>query len=81
MVILDDLLEPACIDVSVDLCRADVGVAQEFLYNSQIGSACDQVRGKRVAERVRVHVFKAGSPCVTYDDLPHCRTCHRPACP
>ena len=34
-----DILEPASVHVGVDLRCGDVGVAQEFLHDTQIGPA------------------------------------------
>ena len=49
MLLLDELV----VDVRVDLCGADVRVAEQFLQNAQVHSRFQTVRGKAVAERVR----------------------------
>ena len=41
-------LQPAGVDLSVDLRCLDAGVAEQLLNLSQIGSAAQQVRGKAV---------------------------------
>ena len=40
------VLQMIAIDVGVDLCRADVGMAQQFLHHTQVGAAGQQVRCK-----------------------------------
>jgi hypothetical protein len=40
-------------DVRIPLGRRQAGVTQELLYSSEVGSSLEQVRGKRVAQRVR----------------------------
>ena len=37
-------------DVGIDHRRADILVAEEFLYRPDVGAAFEQVRGKAVAE-------------------------------
>ena len=49
-----------CVQPRVDLGRADVGVAQQFLYGAQVAAGLQQVAGKRVAQHVRVH--RRGQP-------------------
>lgn len=49
--------EPIGIDVRVNLRRRDVGMAQQFLDNTQIRAAADEVAGEAVAERVRRYAF------------------------
>ena len=41
------------VDVRVALGRAEAYVPQQFLDRAQIGPASQQVRGERVAQRVR----------------------------
>lgn len=50
---LMDLLEPRCVDVSVDLCCGDAAMAEHLLHLTQIGAAGEEVRRKAVAEGVR----------------------------
>jgi hypothetical protein len=40
-------------DVRVDLRGGDVGVAEQQLHHAQVGAVVDEVRGERVAQRVR----------------------------
>jgi hypothetical protein len=43
-----DCLEPGTIDMSIDLRRRDIGVAQHRLDRSQVGASFKQVRGERM---------------------------------
>src|SRR5687768_6246905 len=59
------------IDVSVDLRRGNVGVAEHFLDGAKVGAALEQVGGERVPQRVRTHVLRdAGLLDVMAEDLP-----------
>ena len=39
--------------VCVNLCRGNVGVAQQGLYDAQIGAVLQKMTGERVAQHVR----------------------------
>ncbi len=43
-----DGTQPVLIDVGINLRRADVAVAEQFLNHPQIRSAADEMRGKTV---------------------------------
>mgnify|MGYP006924611432 CR=1 FL=1 len=45
--------EPLLRHMRVDLCCCQAAVAQQQLYNAQIGIMIDQVRSKGVAQRMR----------------------------
>src|SRR6185437_12896349 len=56
--------------VRVDLGGADVGVSEHLLQRAQVTAAREQVRGERVAQRVRAHaLLQARAPGVALDDL------------
>ena len=46
--------QPVAGDVSVDLGRRQIGVAEQLLHGPQVGSAFEQVRSVRVPQRVGV---------------------------
>lgn len=45
--------QPLARNLCVDLCRRQVGVAEQHLYHTQIGSMIQQVCSKRMAQGVR----------------------------
>ena len=66
----DHGLETAFFDVGVDLRRRDVGVAEEFLNDAEVGPAAEEVGGEAVAHEVRINIrFDAGACCVLFDEL------------
>ena len=64
----DDGAAAAVEDVGVDHGRADVAVAEKFLYGPNIVAGFEQVRRERVAQRMRHGGF--GDACVA-DRLTH----------
>ena len=46
-------LQPFPGDVSVDLRRRDIGVAEQHLDDAEVGAVVDQVRREGMAQRVR----------------------------
>ena len=58
------------IKVRVDLRRADVGVAEQFLHRAQVLARLEQVRRERVPEHVRVHVHGQSLPPRPARDAP-----------
>ena len=72
MLLLDELVVYMC----VDLCGADVRVAEQFLQNAQIHSRFEAVRGKAVAERVRRDLL-AQVHRVLLHDFPCSHAAHR----
>ena len=64
--------QPGAIHVGVDLGSIDVGMAQEFLYHTQIRSALQQMGGKTVSQRVgREPARKTGFSGDAFDQIPH----------
>ena len=67
--------EPLLIDVGINLGRGNVGVAEHFLDNAQVGAVTEQVRGETVPEQMRINVFlQAGVPRNSFYDLPDARS-------
>ena len=52
-----DVLQALLVDVGVDLGGGDVGVAEEFLDDAEVGAVLEQVGGEGVAQEVRVDVL------------------------
>ena len=50
-----DLGEMLEVEVGVDLGRADIGMAKQFLYRTQVATGFEQVTGKGVTQTVRVN--------------------------
>ena len=58
----------------VNLRGRNVGVAEHFLDDAQIGAVAEQMRGKAVPEQMRINVrFQSGMFGVLFDDLPDAR--------
>src|SRR6266545_3703454 len=53
MMLLDQAPQPLLDDMSVDLRRRDVGVAEKLLHGAEIGASLQKMAGKSVAEHVR----------------------------
>lgn len=70
MVLLVDLAETGLVDVCVELGGGDVGVAEEFLDDAEVGAAVEEMCGKGVAECVGVHVGETCAGGDSFDDLP-----------
>ena len=51
-----DFAEAVAGNVGVDLGGADVGVAQQFLNNAQVGAMLEEMGGEAVAQHVRSDV-------------------------
>ena len=62
----------------VDLGRRYVCMPQEFLDHTQIGATLHQMRGKAVAQRVRVQALYPHKPSVLFADVMH-RLTSKPA--
>jgi len=41
--------------MGIDFCRADAGMAEQFLDDTQVGAIFQQMSGKAMAEHVRSH--------------------------
>lgn len=66
----DHGLEAAFFDVGVNLRGRDVGVAEEFLNDAQVGAAAEQVGGEAVAHKMGVDIrFDTGAGGVLFDEL------------
>src|SRR4051794_10848674 len=59
MQVAHEALEALVEHMGVDLCRGDVGMAQQRLYDPKIGAVVQQMAGKGVAEHVRAHLSAA----------------------
>ncbi len=59
---IDQLDQPAAVDMGVDLRGGDVGMAEQHLQCAQIGAAFEQMRGEGVAQYVRTDLRSAGMP-------------------
>src|SRR5205823_13990192 len=70
------------IDVGINLGRGDVGMAEHFLDDAQIGAITEQVRGKTVSQEMRVNVrCQAGFFGVFLHTLPDAHRRHFPPAP
>ena len=66
--------QPLLIDMRIDLRRRNIGVAQHFLNNPQIGAVPKQMRRETVPEKVRVNIFlEPRALRVFFYDLPDAR--------
>ncbi len=71
---LVDGFEVFLVDVGVDLRAGDVGVAEEFLDDAEVGAVFEEVGGEGVAQKVGVEVLReAGRLGAGFDDLAHAR--------
>ena len=65
------LAQTAAGDVSINFCRADAGMAKEFLDDAQVGAVFEQMRRKTVAQHVRRHVPRnTRAPDAIFDSQP-----------
>ena len=55
MMLNNFLSETRAIDVRVDFCGGNTLVAEHRLYGAQVGTAFEQMGGKRVTESVRAY--------------------------
>ena len=66
--------KPLLIDMRIDLRRRNIGVAEHFLNNPQIGAVPEKMRRETMAEKVRVNVLlQSGAGRVFFYDLPEAR--------
>ena len=66
-----DFLQIGPIHMGIDLCRRDIRVAQHGLHRAEIRAALEQMRGKRVAQRVRGHpLLNPSGQSVAMNQLP-----------
>ena len=47
-----DTRRPSMTDMGIDHCRFDIAMSQQLLNGSNVRAAFEQVRGKRMAERM-----------------------------
>ena len=66
--------KPLLIDVRIDLRSGNIGVAQHFLDDPQIGAVPEQMRRETVPEKVWVNIFlQSRESRVFLHDLPDAR--------
>ena len=53
MMLLDETPQPLLDDMSIDLRRRDVGMAEQLLHCAEVGAALQQMAGKGMAKHVR----------------------------
>ena len=49
--------ESLLVDVGVNLGRGNIGVAEHFLDDAQVGAVAEQMRGETVPEQMRINVL------------------------
>jgi hypothetical protein len=70
------------VDVRIKLRRCDIRMTKHFLHCPQICSAFQQMRGKRMAERMRMNfLVDSRAACVFLHDVPDGCACHSPSPP
>lgn len=66
--------KPLLINVRIDLRGGNIGVAQHFLDDPQIGAVPEQMRRETVPEKVWINIFlQSGPGRVFFYDLPDAR--------
>ena len=69
-----DSFQSLLIDVCIDLCGPNIGVAKHFLDDAQIGAVPQEMRGEAVSQKVRINVlFESGAPGMFLHNLPDTR--------
>ena len=59
------------IDVGINLRRRNVGVAEHFLNDAQVGAVAQQMRREAVPEQMRINIlFQPSVPGFFLNDLP-----------
>jgi hypothetical protein len=53
MMLLDEPPQPLLDDMSIDLRRRDIGMAEELLHSAEVGATLQEMAGKGMAEHVR----------------------------
>ena len=72
MEFFEDGPEPAFFDMGVDLGGGDVGMAEQFLDDAQVGASAEQMGRKAVAHEVGIDIrFDARACGVLLDELPN----------
>lgn len=67
----DHFLQVADVDVGVNLSGSQTPVAEQLLNLPDVGLALKQVRGERMAQRVRCDVFRDAGAFRSFLDDPH----------
>ena len=71
-----DLPQPVAGDVSVNLRRADIGVAEQFLDHAQVRAVFQQMRREAVPQHMRCHIpLHTGAPDAILDVQPERHRC------
>ena len=66
-----DSLESVLIDVGVDLGRGNIGMAEHFLDDAQIGAIAEEMRSETVPQEMWINIFlQPGMPRMFFHDLP-----------
>ena len=59
------------IDMRIDLRRRNIGMAEHFLDDAQIGAVPQEMRREAVSQKVRINVlFESGAARMFLHDLP-----------
>ena len=75
-----NFLQPFARHMRVNLCRGDIGVAEQQLHHAQIRAVIDEMGGKRVPQCMRGNRrADAGSQRVAFDQMPEHLPRHRVA--
>ena len=75
-------LEAIAGDVGIDLSGGNIGVAEKFLNNAQVGTALQKMGRERMAKGMgRNDLGNAGQPRIFFDHLPDILTCESCAVP
>ena len=73
-----EFMEAFFLDMGIDLGRRDVGVAQKFLNDAEVGAVFEKVGGVRVPHEVGEDaLIDASGSCPLADDLPDAFPCER----
>ena len=63
------------IDVGINLRRRNIGVAEHFLNDAQVGAVAQQMRREAVPEQMRINIlFQPSVPGFFLHDLPDPRS-------
>ena len=65
-----DLLEASHRNMRVHLRGGQILVAKQFLHDAQVSTPGQEVRGERMAQRVRMNVVETGPSSMFFNDLP-----------
>ena len=65
------------VQMQIDLCGGDIGVAEHVLSALDVRAVLDQMRRERMAERVRCDIpCDPGGFCVSFEHLPETLSAH-----